>query len=176
MSLVLIAALTWPERVIGKDNAIPWKLSQDLRRFKELTLGHPVLMGRKTWESLPFKLPGRTNIVLTHTVAKPSTRADAAPDQICGSLDQALALAAQAPGGETVFVIGGATLYEQALPKADRLALTLIHHRFEGDVWFPAFDMRDWTEVSRQPQRSEGSPSFAYEFLDLERSRPQGAA
>lgn len=176
MSLVLIAALTWPDRVIGKDNAIPWKLSQDLKRFKELTLGHPVLMGRKTWESLPFKLPGRTNIVLTHHSANTLTRKDAVPDHSCDALDKALALAAQAPGGETVFVIGGASLYAEALPKADRLVLTLIHHPFDGDVWFPPFELRDWTETSRQPQRSEGAPSFAYEFLDLERSRPQGAA
>jgi dihydrofolate reductase len=176
VSLVLIAALTWPDRVIGKDNAIPWKLGPDLKRFKELTLGHPVVMGRKTWESLPFKLPGRTNVLLTRNIMNTFTRKDAAPDRSADSLDKALALAAQAPGGETVFVIGGAAVYAEALPKADRLALTLVQHPFDGDVWFPSFDPKDWTETFREGHRSEGRPSFAYEFLDLERSRPQGAA
>ncbi|HTA17417.1 MAG TPA: dihydrofolate reductase, partial [bacterium] len=121
-------------------------------------------------ESLPFKLPGRTNVVLTRNIMNTFTRKDAVPDRSSDSLDKALALAAQAPGGETVFVIGGASLYAEALPKADRLALTLVHHPFDGDVRFPAFDLKDWTETFRQTHRSEGRPTYGYEFLDLERS------
>ena len=134
MKLTLIAALTWPGRVVGKDNAIPWKLSEDLKRFKALTLGHPVIMGRKTWDSLPFKLPGRTNIVLSHGLSgKPGAKSDV-PHHICASLDAALDYAAQAPGGEAVFVIGGASVYAEALPRANRLALTLIHQGLAGSL------------------------------------------
>jgi dihydrofolate reductase len=176
VSLALIAALTWPERVIGKDNAVPWKLSADLKRFKELTLGHPVLMGRRTWESLPFKLPGRANLVLTRRPDQALAAKDAGPDGVSDSLDKALALAAKAPGGKTVFVIGGASLYAEALPRADRLVLTLIHHPFEGDVLFPAFDPRDWNEAFRQRYLAQGKQAFDYEFLDLDRIRPLGEA
>jgi dihydrofolate reductase len=174
VTLTLIAALTWPGRVIGKDNTIPWKLSEDLKRFKALTLGHPVIMGRKTWDSLPFKLPGRSNLVLSRSIGDIAGPKAVAPDLVCTSLDAALTLAAQEPGGEAVFVIGGASVYAEALPRADRLALTLVHHPFEGSVLFPAFDPKEWTEVFRLRQVERGSPSFAYEFVDL--IRPQGEA
>jgi dihydrofolate reductase len=170
VSLVLIAALTWPGRVIGKNFAIPWKISEDLKRFKALTMGHPVVMGRHTWESLPFKLQGRTNLVLSRHPHGVINERGSAPDGQFESLDQALEQAAKAHGGDTVFVIGGSQIYEEAYPRADRLLLTLVHHHFDGDVYFPEFDLGHWTETSRERLSHKGSPSFDYEFVDLKRA------
>jgi len=169
VSLTLIAALTWPGRVIGKDNAIPWKLSEDLRRFKAATLGHPVIMGRQTWDSLPFKLPGRSNGVLSRQ-AKPLVNARGeTPDFLADSLQGALDLARLQTGGQDVFVIGGAQLYAAALPLADRLLLTQIHHAFEGNVLFPEFEFSAWYLSLCEPHRHEGDPSFEYTFLEFRR-------
>lgn len=176
MSLTLVAALTWPEGVIGKNKTIPWRLSADLKRFKEMTLGHPVVMGRRTWESLAFKLPGRTNLVLSRRPMDLLTRKTEGPDLVVDSLERALGLAAQAEGGSEIFVIGGARVYAEALPKADRLALTLVHHAFAGDTLFPALDLGLWREVSRQRHTHDGKPGFDYEFLDLKRAPHQGEA
>ena len=166
--VILIAALTWPGRVIGRDGGLVWKLSEDLKRFKALTLGHPVVMGRKTWDSLPFKLPGRSNLVVSHQAAVKSLGKDALqPDGLYGSLDSALAAAALMPGGDAIYVMGGAQLYEQALPKATGLALTFIHHPFEGDAYFPAFDLEAWKPESVQCLRQTEAPAYDYEFLDL---------
>jgi dihydrofolate reductase len=144
--------------VIGKDGAIPWRLSDDLKRFKALTLGHSVVMGRKTWDSLPPKnrpLPGRRNIVVTRDAG---WRAEGAEAQ---SLDQALG-----QGGE-IFVIGGGEIYRAALPKADRIELTEVHRDFDGDAFFN-FDRSAWREVARQDhQTPEG---LAYSFVTLERT------
>lgn len=169
MSLTLIAALTWPGRVIGKDNAIPWRLKDDLRRFKALTLGHPVVMGRRTWESLPFKLEGRTNIVLSghaHGLINPK---GASPDAHCTTLAEALAAAAAAPGGDSAYVIGGSRVYAEALPLATHLALTLVHHPFDGDALFPPFDPGAWREVLRERGSAAAPVPFEFEFLDLQR-------
>lgn len=194
MTLTLVCALTWPGRVIGRANAIPWKIGEDLRRFKALTLGHPVVMGRRTWESLPFKLPGRANLVLSSRGAadiapRPAAaqvsgvsgaaRASGssgssgagsgeAPDRVCASLEEALQAAAAAEGGESVFCIGGARVFAAALPLAGALALTLIHHGFEGDAFFPEFDPSRWGETRRQRFTAEGQ-GFDCEFLDLRR-------
>jgi dihydrofolate reductase len=144
--------------VIGKDGAIPWRLSDDLKRFKALTLGHSVVMGRKTWDSLPPKnrpLPGRRNIVVTRDAGWRSEGAEAL------SLDQALG-----QGGE-IFVIGGGEIYRAALPKADRIELTEVHRDFDGDAVF-TFDRSVWREVARQDhQTPEG---LAYSFVTLERT------
>lgn len=175
MSLSLIAALSWPGRVIGKDKGIPWKLSEDLKRFKALTLGHPVLMGRKTWESLPFKLPGRSNGVLSRGTGDLVTARGEAPDFQAQSLPEALARAALLPGGEEVFVIGGAQLYAATLALADRLLLTQIHHPFEGDTLFPAFDPAAWDLTLCEPHQHAGEPSFKYDFLELRRKASQAA-
>jgi dihydrofolate reductase len=172
VSLILIAALTWPGRVLGKDNAIPWKIGEDQKRFKALTTGHPVVMGRHTWESLPFKLPGRTNLVLSGQAHGLVNAKGSAPDGQCQTLDQALELAAKAHGGETVFIIGGAKVYAEALARADHLCLTLVHRDFERDAHFPALDFSQWTETFRERHSQEGSPAFDYEYLDLQRKRP----
>lgn len=163
MKLAIIVAMT-SDRVIGQKGRLPWILSEDLRHFKALTFGNPVIMGRKTWESLPKKpLPGRRNIVLSRS---PQFKAEGA--EVFGSLKQGLSALASEEG--TVFVIGGAALFKEALPLAERLCITLIHHPFEGDVFFPDYELRDWKIVSRVKAASLAEPAFDYEFIDALRS------
>ena len=157
--LTLIAAVA-KNGVIGKDNRLPWHLPADLRHFKALTTGHAVIMGRKTWESLPEKfrpLPGRQNIVVTRNATYAASGAT-----VAGSLPDAVAAAA----GEEAFVIGGAELYQVALPLADRLQLTEIDAEFDGDTWFPARDLRQWREVTRDMHRDETGPGYAFVRYD----------
>ncbi len=159
--IVLIAAIA-RNRVIGRDNQLLWNVPEDMAHFKALTQGHAVLMGRKTWESLPARfrpLPGRRNIVVSRQTGYAAPGAELAP-----SLDAALALVA---GQETVFVIGGADIYRQALPLADRLELTELDLEPEGDAWFPVWDRNQWRETTRQTQRSE--TGLGYAFVTWER-------
>jgi len=151
----LVAALA-RNRVIGAGDRLPWHLPEDLRRFKRLTMGAPVIMGRKTHDSIGRPLPGRRNIVVTR-------QADARWDgcEVARSLDDAIALAADAP---EVFVIGGGELYRLALSRADRLYLTLIDADYEGDAFFPEFDPADWRETAREP-------GAGFAFVTYERSR-----
>jgi dihydrofolate reductase len=161
MKLAIIAAMT-DARVIGRDHQLPWRLSADLRRFKALTLGSPVIMGRKTWESLPKKpLPGRPNIVISRN---PGYAAPGAT--VCHTLKQAVG--ELAPSHALAFVIGGAALFSEALPLAERMHLTLIHHDFPGDVFFPQFNAALWKEASREAGTSD--EGWAYEFVDLARA------
>jgi dihydrofolate reductase len=167
MKLALIAAMT-DQHVIGKDGRLPWSLPEDLKHFKALTLGHPLIMGRKTWDSLPFKpLPGRPNLVLSRD---PQFKAEGA--QVFSSLKAAVGeLAASYP---LAFVIGGEALFREALPLAERLCLTLVHHPFEGDTYFPQLDLEEgpWRVESRMKARHEAAdgPSYEYEFLEATRS------
>jgi len=147
--------------VIGRENGLPWHLPADLRHFKALTMGKPMLMGRRTWESLPGLLPGRPHIVLTGTRGY---RAEGA--QVVHSLEEALATAGDA---EEVMVIGGASLYAQALPLAQRLHLTEIDADVEGDTRFPQFDRDAWREVSREAFSADQSNRYDYRFLTYER-------
>ena len=163
--LTLIAAVA-RNGVIGIDNRLPWHLPADLRHFKALTSGHAVIMGRKTWESLPAKfrpLPGRRNIVVTRDAGY---RAEGAV--VALSLSAALAAAGEGEGDGEAFLIGGAELYATALPLADRLQLTEIDASFEGDTWFPAIDPGLWHEVARQAHR--GDEGFDYAFVTYERN------
>lgn len=158
--LTLIAAVA-QNGVIGKDNALPWHLPEDLKHFKALTTGHAVIMGRKTWESLPPKfrpLPHRLNIVITRDPAYVAPGAT-----VVHSLDAAMKVGA----GETAFIIGGAELYAHALPQAQRLELTEIDVAFEGDAHFPAFDRSHWREVKRHSGTSESGLDYA--FVSYER-------
>lgn len=155
--LSLIAAVA-ANGVIGSDNALPWRLPEDLKRFKALTLGHPVIMGRKTYESIGRPLPGRRNIVVTRNA---SYRAEGAV--VVTSLPAAVA-AAQS---DEAFVIGGAELYATALPLADRLQLTEIDAAYEGDTWFPAIDRGQWHEAARERHRDENG--LGYAFVTCER-------
>lgn len=149
------------DRVIGVDNRLPWHLPADLRRFRQLTLGKPVLMGRRTHESIGVPLPERRNIIVT----RDSSYA-AAGCTVVHSLDEALALCA--PHAEAM-VIGGASLYRQTLPHAERLYLTLIHHRFRGDTFFPDFDPGEWRKAQRQDFDADARNPIPYSFVVLKR-------
>ncbi len=147
--------------VIGRENRLPWRLPADLLHFKQVTMGKPMIMGRRTWESLPGLLPGRRHIVLSRD---PGYRAEGA--EVATSLEQALALAGEV---DEVMIIGGARLYEQALPLAQRLYLTEIDADIEGDAHFPPFDSVLWREVSREWRPADERNEHACCFRVLER-------
>lgn len=160
--LTLIAAVA-QNGVIGQQNRLPWRLSADLRRFRTLTMGHPILMGRKTWESLPNALPGRENIVLTRDPAFAPIGA-----HVCASIDDALALVSRL-GFTRCFVIGGGELYRQTLPLADCLQLTEVHATPDGDAHFPFFDCTCFTETARETHPADDKNEYPYSFVTLER-------
>jgi len=143
MEIIIIAAMA-ENRVIGKNNAMPWSLKEDMAHFRQLTNGWPCVMGRKTWESLPKKpLPGRLNIVVSTTMtAKSSVPKDGLCPQIVPSLSAATDYCS---GYEKIFICGGETIYRQALDMADKIELTLIHRQYEGDAFFPEIDASCWT-------------------------------
>ncbi|GAA4334326.1 dihydrofolate reductase [Pigmentiphaga soli] len=153
MHLVLIVAYA-RNRVIGRANTLPWRLPGDLAHFKRSTLGHPIVMGRKTWESLGRPLPGRQNILVTRDPAYAAAGAT-----VVHGLDEALAACAGAP---RVFVIGGAQLYAAALGRADEILATEIDAEVEGDAFFPPLPP-GWREQSRQPQPPENG--YRYDFV-----------
>ncbi len=159
--LVSIIVAMDRNRLIGGDGRLPWHLPADLRHFKQTTLGKPVVMGRKTYESIGKPLPDRTNIVVT--------RDDnyQAPGCITSSsLDQAI----QAAGNvEELMIIGGADLYRQAFPRAERLYLTRIDAEFEGDTWFPDFDGNQWKVTAISDHEVDDRNRFPYSFATLER-------
>ena len=162
MHIVIIAAMA-ENRVIGKDNSLPWRLPEDLRHFRRLTIGKPIVMGRRTYESLGKPLPGRRNIVVTADRHYPADGC-----AVVHSLEQALEETADAP---EVMIIGGATLYAQALPRACRMHLTLVHRAFSGDVSFPEFDPSEWREVEREDHEPDEQNPLSYSFTTLVRDR-----
>ena len=148
--------------VIGDKGGIPWRLPEDMRRFKSLTLGKPNIMGRKTWESLPKKpLPGRANIIVTRDR---NYRAEGAT--VVATIEEALGRA-KAENPEEIMVIGGAEIYRAALPLATRIELTEIHAQMEGDTTF-SFDRTGWNEVAREDRKTEAG--LAYSFVTLQRT------
>jgi len=158
--LRLVAAMDLG-RGIGRDNQLPWRLPDDLRRFKALTLGKPLLMGRKTAESLGRALPGRRNLVLTRSGRVPFEGMLAV-----ASLDEAMAQA-----GEDLMVIGGGEVYALALPLATHLHLTRVDTRVEGaDAFFPAFDAREWQETRREAHAADAAHAHAFDFVDYRRT------
>jgi dihydrofolate reductase len=152
--------------VIGRDGDLPWRISADLKRFKQITMGHPVVMGRKTFESLPKVLPGRKNIVVTRQQNYLNEKLDE-NCLVVNSLD--VALSSFASSAE-IMVIGGAAIYEEALPIAKRLFMTEVHEKVVGDVSFPAFVKQSWTETLRSPRREDASSVYPYSFVVLERA------
>lgn len=160
---VSIIAAVAENGVIGAANALPWRLPVDLRRFRALTSGHHVLMGRKTCESLGRPLPERVNLVLS---AQPDYAADGFT--VVHSIEAALALASAA---KELFVIGGASIYAQTLARAQRMYLTLVHAPVAGDTWFPAFDRRDWEETEREPHGADDRHLYPFTFVTMERKR-----
>ncbi len=164
--LVLIAALD-RNGAIGRGNALPWRLPDDLKRFKALTLGKPVLMGRKTAQSLGRALPGRRNLVLTR-----SGRVPFEGMQAVGSLDEAIEIAGEDDAGE-LCVIGGGEIYALCLSRAMRMHLTHVGIAVEGaDAFFPAFDPAQWQVVARESHATDAKHAHAFEFVDYRRVGP----
>jgi dihydrofolate reductase len=165
MLISLIAAHT-KNQVIGKNNTLPWHLPDDMKYFMQTTSRHPVIMGRKNYDSIPEKfrpLPNRENIIVTRQ------KDFSAPGcQVAHTLPEAFERAASASTRE-VFVIGGAEIYQQALPSAHRLYLTEIHTELEGDTFLPKWNKSDWTEVSRQGHPADARHAYAFDFVIYER-------
>lgn len=162
MKISIIAAIG-KNRELGKGNRLIWHIQEDLQRFRELTKGHPIIMGRKTWDSLPAKpLLDRTSIVVSRQAGKLFQGAT-----VIFSLEHAIDLAKSAPGGDEVFIIGGGQIYEQAIKKglADKLYLTIIDAGFDADTFFP-----DYSEFKKVVfEKSGESEGYKYKFLDLEK-------
>jgi len=154
MTITLIAAVA-ENRVIGRDGVIPWNLPEDRKRFRMMTMGHPLIMGRRTFQSLPRPLDGRTIIVLSRNRHFTATDGNTAT-----SLEEALALAADADGNDEVFIAGGGELYRQALAYADRLYLTVIHREIPGDVTFPELPVNMFVEAQREELPGELPSTF----------------
>jgi dihydrofolate reductase len=156
-------------RVIGRDNALPWYLPNDLKYFKKTTLGKPIIMGRKTYESIGKPLPGRTNIVITR-------QTDYQPDgvKVVHSVAEARDLAESVcliDGQEEAMIMGGAEIYTLALPDADRLYLTEVHADVDGDAYFPEYDKTEWQEISREDFSAEGPNPYNYSFVVYDKKR-----
>ena len=164
MRISIIAALA-SNNVIGRDNQLPWHLSADLKRFKALTMGHHLIMGRKTFESIGRPLPGRTTIIVTR-------QGDFCADNVvlAPSLDHALDVA---KGDDEVFIAGGAHVYEQMIHRADRMYLTRVHADFDGDAVFPDFDdVTEWSLADSEHHEPDEKNPLPYSFLTYERVAP----
>jgi dihydrofolate reductase len=149
--------------VIGRGGQLPWHLGADLKRFKRLTMGHTIVMGRKTWESIGRPLPGRRMVVITRQSGYQSEGVE-----VVGSLDDALALA-RAAGDDEVFVIGGAEIYRLALPRADRLYMTLVLAEVEGDRKFPDVDWGTWARTETETAEADADNEYPCRFYVFER-------
>ncbi|MBV5311201.1 dihydrofolate reductase [Chromatium okenii] len=160
LRLVIVAAVA-DNGVIGRDNALPWRLPADLAHFKQLTLDKTILMGRRTWESLPGLLPRRRHLVLSRD---PHFRA--AGGIVVNSLAAALAATA---GEAELMIVGGAALYAETLPLADCLQLTQVHVEIDGDVYFPAWNSAEWQEVSRVAHSADAQNALAMTFVEWRR-------
>ncbi len=162
MKLSIIVAMD-QKGVIGLNNALPWRLSADLKNFKALTMGKPVIMGRKTWESIGKPLPGRDNVIITRNL---DYRSDGCI--VCHSLEEALQRYANMP---EVVIIGGHDIFHSALAQADVLYLTDVHADVEGDTWFPVFDRTEWHQLSQQDFAADEKNQYPFTFSVLERAR-----
>jgi dihydrofolate reductase len=153
--------------VIGREGGLPWRLSADLQRFKRITMGHPIIMGRRTWESIRKPLPGRTSIVVTRQTR---FRPPFPEVRVAHAFDDALKAAAAAPGGDTeAFVIGGGEIYAAAMPYAHRLYLTRVLAPVEGDAQFPPLDELEWSLLTTENHPADAKNDFAHTFEIYER-------
>lgn len=150
-------------RVIGAEGGMPWHLPADLKFFKSVTMGKPIIMGRSTWESIGRALPGRTNIIITR-----NTHFQAEGCRLAHSVDGALAIAKE-ESAEEVMIIGGGGIYEQTLDRVDRLYLTRIAAHLVGDTHFPVINPEEWQEVSRHEHKADGDSPFDLTFIVLDR-------
>jgi dihydrofolate reductase len=165
MRVALILAVS-ENGVIGKGGTLPWRIPEDMRWFKQTTLGKPCIMGRKTWESFPKRpLPGRPNIVITR---ERSFAAEGAT--VVHSFDDAVRAAERLKGdADEIMVLGGAEIYREALPRADRIYLTRVHAHVDGDTYLPELDSAVWREVSAEPAREPAVHSATFVILDRQR-------
>ena len=161
MNLSIVVAYS-SNHVIGKDNRLLWHLPDDLKRFKNLTMGHPMIMGRKTFESIGKPLPGRTSIIVTRD---PHYRREGC--LVVHSVEEAIGVAFELV--PEVFVIGGAQIYERVLPMVQKIYLTEVHHFFEGDTFFPELNQNQWREIKRESFPADLRNPYAYDFVELER-------
>ncbi|MFT5657384.1 MAG: dihydrofolate reductase [Gammaproteobacteria bacterium] len=156
-----LLSLIWAmdeNRLIGNNNELPWRLPADLAFFKRTTMGKPIIMGRKTFDSIGKALPGRQNIIITRDKGFTALGCD-----IANSIDEAMSLVAD--NTEEVMLIGGASLYQQTLEQANILYLTKIHHEFSGDTWFPEIDMTFWSQVYREDFEADEKNLYPYSFM-----------
>jgi len=160
MKISLLVAMS-ENNVIGKDNQLIWHLPEDLKLFKRLTMGHHMIMGRKTFESIGKLLPGRTTIIITRD--KSYTHPGSL---IAYSLDEALDLA---KNDDEVFIIGGGQIFKESLDIADKIYLTQIYHHFEGDVYFPEIDFSKWKRIKREDHEPDEKNPYFYSFCELEK-------
>ena len=160
MIISFIAAMG-KNRVIGKDNSLPWKLPADMKHFHDLTVGKPIIMGRKTFESIGKPLPNRTNIIITR-----DQNYKAENCIVVHSIDEALKAS---EGNEEVMVIGGAQIYKEFLAKANRMYLTFIDAEIDGDTYFPAYKIEEWKEISYEEHERDAENPHDYRFVVLEK-------
>ena len=161
MSRISLIAAMASNRVIGIENRLPWRLPDDLQHFKRLTLGKTIVMGRKTWESLPGLLPNRRHIVVTRNLDFKASGAE-----VVNTIEQAIEAV---PDDEEVLIVGGANLYQQMLPLAGTMYLTLVDADIRGDAFFPAWKMSEWQENQREHHAADDRHQYAFDFVTLKR-------
>lgn len=165
MSISIIVAVA-ENNVIGKDNSLIWHLPADMKFFKEKTLGHCVITGRKNYESIPEKfrpLPGRTNIIITR-----QKNYNAPGAIVVGSIEEAIKRAKETNDKE-IFIIGGAEIFKQTLDLTDKIYYTKIHHSFEGDTFFPEIDLKTWKEAARTDHNADEKNKYKYSFIEFDK-------
>lgn len=160
MLITAVVAMS-ENRVIGNNNKLPWHLPADLQHFKAVTMDKPILMGRKTYDSIGRPLPGRCNIIITR-----DSDFQAAGCVVANSIECALKAAAYS---EEACIIGGALLYEQMLPRIERIYMTVIHHNFSGDALFPELNQSEWNEIKREDFQPDEKNNYPYSFVTLDR-------
>ena len=160
MKITIIAAIA-NNNALGKDNQLIWHLSADLKRFKKLTTGHHIIMGRNTFESIGKPLPNRTTIIITRNKKYKQEGC-----LVAHSLDEALKMV---KNDDSPFIIGGAQIYKEAIKIVDKLDITFVHHDFEADVFFPEIDLKIWKETARENFKADEKNKFDYSFVTFER-------
>ena len=160
MKISIVVAIA-ANNAIGKDNQLLWRLPNDLKHFKQITSGHTIIMGRKTYDSVGKPLPNRRNIVITRQ------NINIEGCEVVNSLDAALALCTNEP---EVFIVGGAEIYKQAMQVTNRIYLTIVHQSFDGDTYFPEIKTDEWKETEREDYQPDEKHQFAYSFITLERA------
>ena len=167
MRKALIVAMS-RNRVIGRNNALPWYLPGDLRYFKQVTMGKPILMGRKTWESIGRPLPGRMNVVISRDHQWQAPAGTVCEHSLADGFKRATAQA-ELEGGDEVMVIGGGEIYAAALPDIDRMYVTRVHAEIEGDAFFPEVNWEQWEEIGREDFSASDNNPYDYSFVVYQR-------